>query len=136
MKRSQEDGLTILELIIVIAIVGLVGTLGSIQLIGYFGKAKTDTAKLQIDRLALALDLYRLDTQSYPSKLDDLVLKPEAAHGWNGPYLKDKSLLSDPWGRPYLYQNPGMHGSYDLSSYGSDNKEGGEGEASDVKSWE
>ncbi|MEP6964415.1 MAG: type II secretion system protein GspG [Polaromonas sp.] len=29
-----------------------------------------------------------------------------------------------------------MHGSYDISSLGADNKEGGEGENKDINGWE
>jgi general secretion pathway protein G len=53
---------------------------------------------------------------------------------WDGPYLK-KEIPVDPWGKPYQYQSPGTHGSYDLLSYGGDGAPGGEGEDQDVVSW-
>jgi general secretion pathway protein G len=36
----------------------------------------------------------------------------------------------------YHYVYPGQHGSFDLFSYGADEKEGGEGEDQDITSWE
>ena len=60
---------------------------------------------------------------------------PPQAEAWNGPYLKNRESLTDPWGRPYAYRSPGQHGDYDLYSLGADGKEGGEGENRDVTSW-
>ena len=43
-----------------------------------------------------------------------------------------------PWGNEYKYFSPGTHSDarYELVSLGSDGKEGGEGHAADIKSWE
>ena len=61
---------------------------------------------------------------------------PDAAVArWNGPYLKNRDSLTDPWGRPYQYRAPGDHGEYDLWSLGGDGRPGGEGENADVASW-
>lgn len=138
MNTPKDAGLTILELIIVIAIIGLIGTLGSMQLMGLFGRAKTDTAKLQLDQLGMVLDLYHLDMQRYPTQeegLQALLVKPSGGDKWNGPYLKKDKAIYDPWGRIYQYRFPGNKKKYDLISYGSDGKEGGEGEAQDIVSW-
>ena len=62
--------------------------------------------------------------------------QPPGATGWNGPYLKKKTLPKDPWGNDYRYVSPGVHGSYDISSLGADNREGGEGENKDINGWE
>ncbi|HXX80282.1 MAG TPA: type II secretion system protein GspG, partial [Thermodesulfovibrionales bacterium] len=42
----------------------------------------------------------------------------------------------DPWGNPYIYVCPGLHGDYDVVSYGADGKEGGEGKNADITSWD
>jgi general secretion pathway protein G len=44
-------------------------------------------------------------------------------------------LPDDPWGNPYVYISPGMHGEYDLESYGFDEEDGGEGKSEDIESW-
>jgi general secretion pathway protein G len=64
------------------------------------------------------------------------VQAPPGLAGWNGPYLKKKTIPKDPWGNDYRYVSPGQHGSYDISSLGADNKEGGEGENKDINGWE
>ena len=62
---------------------------------------------------------------------------PTGASGdqWRGPYLKQKKLPRDPWGRPYIYRSPGEHGAYDIISYGADGQQGGTGTAADIESW-
>jgi general secretion pathway protein G len=42
----------------------------------------------------------------------------------------------DPWGRPFVYLHPGLHGDFDLSSYAIDGEAGGEGDARDINNWE
>ena len=59
---------------------------------------------------------------------------PQGETRWGGPYLK-RQLPADPWGRPYIYQQPGEHGELDLSSLGSDGRPGGTGDAADISNW-
>ncbi|MEU1117445.1 MULTISPECIES: type II secretion system protein GspG [unclassified Streptomyces] len=41
-------------------------------------------------------------------------------------------VLNDPWGRPYLYQNPGRTAPFVVTSQGADSSAGGTEEASDI----
>ena len=100
--------------------------------------AKSDTARIQIEKLGGVLDLYRLETGRYPSEqegLQALVEKPAQDDAWNGPYLKNRESLTDPWGDLYVYRMPGEHGEYDLYTLGADSKEGGDGEDRDITNW-
>jgi general secretion pathway protein G len=138
-KRSAAgvSGFTLIELLVVMVIIGLLAALVAPRLFPKLGKGKQSAAKAQIELLGQALDQYRLDTGSYPTTqegLNALVANP-GVEKWEGPYLK-KALPLDPWGKPYIYQNPGTHGEYDLYSYGRDNKPGGEGEDKDVTNWD
>ena len=104
---------------------------------GKLGKAKQQTANTQISMVMTALDGYRLDVGDYPTQqegLDALVRDP-GSENWSGPYLP-KQVPNDPWGNPYNYESPGQNGEVDLSSYGKDNRPGGDGEDADVVSWE
>jgi len=138
-KPERHDaGFTLLELLIVIAILGLLGVVGTIQLTGYLGSARTDTAKLQLDQLSTALDLYRVDVGRLPTTeegLNSLLARPTDAARWRGPYLRKAQAISDPWGRIFSYKFPGEHGEYDLVSYGADGKPGGDGENLDIANW-
>ncbi|MGH6879705.1 MAG: type II secretion system major pseudopilin GspG [Hypericibacter sp.] len=137
-RRSQEQGYTLIELLVVLAILGLLVAIAVPQLMKSLERAKSDTARVQIEKLSSILDLYRLDLGQYPSEQAGLVALVEAPAGterWNGPYLKNRQALIDPWGHPYLYRLPGEHGEYDLYSLGADGKEGGEGNNVDLTNW-
>jgi general secretion pathway protein G len=132
-------GFTLIELLVVLVILGLLAGLVAPRVIHYLGRAKSDTARLQIDNLEGALDMYHLEVGQYPTTdqgLDALVNQPSGVTAWNGPYLKKKQIPKDPWGYDYIYRSPGEHGPYDLYSLGADHAEGGEGENKDILSWE
>lgn len=137
-RRRAAGGFTLIELLVVLVILGLLAALAGPRVVGYLGGAKTDTARLQIENFKSSLDLYRLDTGSYPTTqqgLAALVRNPGNVPGWKGPYIDSPDLPADPWGNPYAYRAPGEHGPFDLYSLGSDKAPGGSGEASDVTSW-
>lgn len=137
--KPYQSGFTLLELLVVLVILGLLASLAGPQVLRQLGGSKTKTAALQIKELSTALDLYRLEVGRHPTTgegLEALISAPANAKGWNGPYLNKKSVPQDPWGNDYQYRSPGQHGEFDLISLGSDNQQGGTGEAQDVVSWE
>jgi general secretion pathway protein G len=132
-------GFTLVEMLVVLGIIALLATLVAPQVLRYLSKAKTDTAAAQIKNLQGAIELYGFDTGRYPSPdegLASLLSPPADASGWNGPYLRSPEGLHDPWNRAFIYRFPGIHGDYDLFSYGLDGIEGGEGENRDVTNWQ
>lgn len=136
--RRDEDGFTLLELLVVLIILALLATIAAPQVLSYLGGARSDTAKIQINNLGTALDLYRLDNGRYPSTdegLQSLIEPPSSADSWRGPYIKKKESLIDPWKVPYVYRSPGQQGDYDLYTLGADKAEGGEDEDQDITSW-
>jgi general secretion pathway protein G len=144
MKKSvrfgrQDDGFTLLELLVVLAILGLLAAIVAPRVISYLGSSRSKTAAIQVKNIAASLELYRLDAGRYPNEqegLGALIKAPPGAATWSGPYLSDKSALSDPWGRPYHYAMPSKHGGeFDVFTYGADDKEGGSGEDKDVGNW-
>ncbi len=139
MKIAFNRGFTLLELLVVLVILGLLASLVGPQVLKQIGGSKSKTASLQIEEFGTALDLFNLDVGRYPvtaEGLNALIVQPDEARFWNGPYLKKKVIREDPWGNAYHYQSPGEYGSYDLYSLGADNREGGEGDDADVVSWE
>jgi len=135
---AAAAGFTLIELLVVLVILGLLAAFAAPQVLNYLGRAKTDAARAQVQNIASILDLYRLDVGSYPSQqdgLEALLEQPADAARWNGPYVKRRDALTDPWGRLYVYRFPGEHGAYDLYSFGADNGEGGDGEDQDITSW-
>jgi len=133
-----ESGFTLVELLVVLVILGLLVAIAAPRVMKYLGSARSDTAHIQIEKLSGILDLYRLEVGHYPTDqegLNALVEKPAQTESWNGPYLKNRESLIDPWGKPFAYHSPGQHGEFDLYTLGADGKEGGDGADKDVTNW-
>lgn len=131
-------GFTLTELLVVLVILGLLAALVGPNLYNRIKPAKQSVAAAQIEHFATALDSFFVDVGRFPTSsegLNALQIKPRNGKNWQGPYLK-KSLPLDPWDNNFVYRMPGQYGSYDIMSYGADGKLGGEGENSDIKSWE
>ncbi len=136
---KNRQGFTLLELLVVLGIIAMLAGIVGPQVMKHMGTAKLKAAKVQIEDISTALDMYKLDVGNYPSNqqgLAALVEKPADGKQWNGPYLRKEKVPVDPWQQEYHYQMPGQHGKFDLYSYGADDKQGGEGEDQDINSWE
>ena len=131
-------GFTLLELMVVLLILGLLTSIAAPRVAKYLRKAKADTARIQVEALGAAVDSFNLDNGRFPTGdegLKALVDRPQGLPTWDGPYIKKQDSLIDPWGKPYLYRTPGRKGDFDVYSLGSDQREGGEGDARDVGNW-
>jgi general secretion pathway protein G len=136
-KRDADGGFTLVELLVVLVILSLIMGLVAPRVLGYLSDARVRSAKLQIDSLSAALDLFYLDAGRYPSQsegLSVLIKRPPSVDNWNGPYLKQTALPEDPWGHPYQYRVPGQKGPYAIVSLGSDGRDGGSSDAGDIYS--
>jgi general secretion pathway protein G len=136
--RSQSDGFTLVELLVVLGIIALLGALIAPQVIRYLSDARVESARVQLKNIESALELYYLDNGAYPAQdqgLQALVTLPPGVGSWRGPYLKNARGVVDPWGAAFSYRIPGEHGTFDLFSLGRDQAEGGSGESVDVLSW-
>jgi general secretion pathway protein G len=133
-----SKGFTLTELLVVLVIIGLLASLVGPVLYQRINPAKQSVARAQIESFMTALDSCFLDMGKFPTQQQGLAAlrsRPDGEAKWNGPYLK-KDIPSDPWGYPFVYRTPGRNGGYEVISYGADGKEGGEGDNSDINSWE
>ena len=137
--RSVQRGFTLIELMVVLLIIGVLAALIVPNVLDRADDARGTAAKTDVSNLMQALKLYKLDNQRYPSTeqgLQALRVKPTAdpvPGNWK-PYLDQ--LPNDPWGRPYIYLNPGVKGEVDVMSFGADGQSGGEGKNADIGSWQ
>lgn len=135
---GRKNGFTLLELMVVLLILALLATIAAPQVMKHLAKAKSETAKIQIDALTASVNYFQLDTGRFPTDQEGLKALTEAPANegkWDGPYVQKKDSLIDPWGRPYSYKQPGQHRDFDIFTLGSDGKEGGNGDARDIGNW-
>lgn len=139
----NNRGFTLIELMVVIVILGILAGLIVPRIMGRPEEAKQLKAKMQIESMETALKLYKLDNGFYPDTeqgLQALVEMPETGNvpkNWkSGGYLEKGKLPRDPWGNEFIYLSPGVHGEYDIVSYGADGVQGGEDKNADINSWE
>ena len=123
-RPASSAGFTLLEILVVVAILGLLIGLVAPAALRQLSGARNSVAKQSIERISSVLDLYKLDTGSYPTTeqgLGALVQKPGGIDNWNGPYLKGDALPTDPWNHAYVYRNPSerMGHDFDLCSLGA-----------------
>lgn len=138
-KKPGEAGLTLIEMIVVLAIIALVAALIVPNVIGRPDEARRTVAEADLKTISAALKMYRLDNSDYPTTeqgLAALVKKPTTAPQpriWpEEGYLAQ--MPEDPWGRPYGYRSPGASGrGFDIVSLGKDGKPGGEGVDADIQ---
>jgi general secretion pathway protein G len=137
--RSALNGFTLIELLVVLVIIGVLAALVVPNVLNRADEARVTAARTDVNNLMQALKLYKLDNQRFPTReqgLESLVRKPTAGPApmnWK-PYIE--KLPNDPWGRPYLYENPGVKGEVDVYSLGADGQPGGEGNDADIGSWQ
>ncbi len=136
-RRDRSGGFTLVELLVVLVILGLVMGLVGPRVLNYLTSSRARAAALQLSSFKSSLDLFYLDMGRYPSRsegLSALVVRPGAAQGWNGPYLQQQTVPSDPWGNAYQYTVPGDKAPYRILSYGADGVAGGSGADADIVS--
>jgi len=136
---SLQKGFTLIEILVVVSILAILGALVVPKIMDRPNEARVVAAKQDIGAIVAALKLYKLDNGRYPSTeqgLKALVEKPgsEPVPGnWKpGGYLE--KAPKDPWGRDYLYLNPGIKSEIEVMSYGADSQQGGEAYDADISS--
>lgn len=137
---TRPAGFTLIEVMIVVVILSVMAALIVPKLMGRPDEARIVAARQDIASIAQALKLYRLDNLRYPTTeqgLQALVSKPTQtplANNWKAEGYLER-LPKDPWGSPYQYLAPGIHGEIDIYSLGADQAPGGEGVNADIGNW-
>ena len=136
-QNRSRRAFTLIELLLVLVILGILAAIVVPKFSGRTEQARVTAAQSQISTFGTALDAFEVDNGFYPKGkggLNDLIVAPNNAGNWRGPYLKSEIPL-DPWGNAYLYECPGKHNpsSYDILSMGPDGRAGGD---DDIANWQ
>ncbi len=134
-RRFNQRGFTLIEILIAITIVALMAAVVGLPVFRYVTRASKTAAKSTIKTLKVSIDQFYMQTNQYPRALKDLITRPTTderiAKKWDGPYLEQKEVPEDPWGNRYQYKlTPGTQHPYELYSYGSE-----EGKATPKEQW-
>jgi general secretion pathway protein G len=125
--KQESRGFTLIEVMVVIVILSILAAIIVPKVMDRPDTARLVKAKTDIRALESALNLYKLDNFDYPTTDEGLeALLPK--------YIE--RLSKDPWGNPYLYLSPGLHGDVDVYTLGADGLPGGTGKNADVGNWE
>jgi len=124
-KRQDEEGFTLVELMVVIIIIGLLATVVVINVMPATDRAATTKAKADLATLEQGIEMYRLANLNLPTSEQGLQALVQGG--------QVRRLPNDPWGNPYRYSAPGRQGQpFEVYSFGADGREGGEGPNADI----
>jgi general secretion pathway protein G len=141
MKSRSNLGFTLIELLVVIFIMGVLAALVVPKVMSRPDEARITATKVDITTITQQLNIYKMDNGRYPSTeqgLAALVKKPTIApipENWKSEGYINR-VPKDPWGTPYQYLQPGVHGAIDVFSFGADRAAGGEGNDADIGNWQ
>jgi general secretion pathway protein G len=124
--RQRSRGFTLIEVMVVVVILSILAAIIVPKVMDRPDTARLVKVQSDIRALESALNLYKLDNFDYPSTEEGL----EALV----PKYVDR-LADDPWGNPYLYLKPGLHGDMDVYTLGADGMQGGTGMNADIGNW-
>ncbi len=136
---KKQMGFSLIEIMVVVVILGILASIVVPKILSRPDEARVVKAKQDILAIQNALDLYKLDNGFYPSTeqgLEALVEKPTTNPEPRDWKLYLKTVPKDPWGREYLYLNPGQHAEVDVFTYGADGQPGGEGINAEIGNWD
>lgn len=123
---KNQRGFTLVEIMIVLVILGGLFALIGPSIFGQKDRANQSMAKIQISKLASAVELFYNDCDQYPSDLTQLSQKPseDVCENWQPKgYVKNEKDLKDPWKRDFIYEVEG--GGFIIRSLGKDGQPGG-----------
>ena len=132
-RSGVTKGISLVEMLVAVAIVGLLIGLVGPAAMRQLQSSRVQTTEAQISQFRAALDIYLIDTGRYPNSnegLGALVNNSSAVPGWNGPYLRDGEIPTDPWGGSYRYILE--NGQVRVMSLGADGQPGGTGLDADI----
>lgn len=136
MKNRQDEGYSLLEILVALSIIAALTALVAPRLFGQVDRSKVVTTRAQAKQLKQTLQLLQLDIGRFPTSDEGLALLQSPMgedERWQGPYL-DGDIPMDAWGNPFVYVPPSQSptGAPTVYSLGADNTPGGTGLDEDI----
>ena len=125
--HGPRGGFTLLELIVVITIIGILSTIVVVSTRGLPARGRRTKMIQDCQNIYKVAEALYADTGSYPESIEAMVNAKDAQG--NDAIASLEKYPTDPWGHDYLYAVE--QGRAYVRCLGSDNSEGGEGEAVD-----
>lgn len=122
-RRRRSRGMTLIEILVVLAIIGLI--VGGVSVVAFnaLSDSKVKVAYNEVVEIQKLSEQYMLQkNDKCPKSMADLKAAGVTAR-----------VKKDPWGEEYVITCPGQHGPVDVTSYGPDKKPSG---GDDINSWE
>jgi general secretion pathway protein G len=132
---ANQRGFSLIEILMVVGIIAFLATMVVINIIPIGGGIGVRNANSGVRMIASATSRYFLDTATTPKSVEDLLSNERGVSNWKGPYITPSQAL-DPWKNRYVIYAPGKHSELDVVSFGEDGREGGDGRAADIGSWQ
>jgi general secretion pathway protein G len=128
--RNHTAGYTLFEIMLVLGIIAVLVGSAIYMLVGNIDVAKEQRVDSDIEAISMQLRTYEMLNYRMPTTeqgLKALVDKPSTEPVPRRWKQLMKSVPLDPWGKEYVYRNPGKNGqTFDLYSLGADGKESGD----------
>ena len=123
--RKGQRGMTLLEIMIVIAILGMLASVIVVAVVNQLDRAKISTTKIKIKSVESALHQYKVNYGNYPTQGEGLRVLVNPPDGGK-PFLKDKEIPKDEFGNEMIYLRPARKGGgeFEVVSKGPDGQEG------------
>jgi len=125
MIQKNAHGFTMMEIMIAIAVVGGIMAVIIPTVMSQREAAKAYNTRSILQKLRASIEGFHSDTDTYPTKLKDLVTRPadeDISANWVSEYAAAK-LLKDGWGNDFKYHpTPDGDNPYELYSYGKSGK--------------
>lgn len=126
---KNRRGMSLVEIMIVLAIIGSLMALLAPRVMGSLDKSKVKETNIKMGQLANSLSMYYTDCGKYPESLEGLVKEDANCTNW-GPEAYYKGSLKDSWNNEFVYEGGG---EFTLKSLGKDGGEGGSGFGKDLE---
>jgi len=128
-------GMTFVELLAVLVILGMIAGVLTVSFAGRFSRGKQEIARTQIALITQAVESYRIEYGDWPTMERGLASLTVPHASPTAVYFLKPEQTRDPWGRGYGFVRPGPYGfPFEVVTYGSDGRPGGDGEAEDLSS--